>query len=138
MFGIKKKAKKRTVLFVHKDVLVLQFLERCLLYTSYNKLFAKSCEEALEITQQEEVHVIVADMCIPEMTGLELLRAVRKECPGVIGIIITGYEEDDELQNAVEQGEILKFVSKPWKFGLADLKSLIRRAIEDYNLQLTR
>jgi response regulator RpfG family c-di-GMP phosphodiesterase len=138
MFGIKKKAKKRTVLFVHDDVLVLQSLERSLIYTSYNKLFARSSEEALEITQQEDVHLIVANMCIPEMTGLELFRAVRKESPRVIGIILTGYEEDEELQNAVQQGEILKFVSKPWKFGLADLKSLVRRTIEDYNLQLKR
>ena len=137
MFGIKKKAKKRTVLFVHNDVLFLKSLEKNLFYTPYNKLFAKSFDEVLEIIQQEEVHVIVADMCIPEMTGLELFRAVRKDCPDVIGIILTGYEEDDELQNAVKQGEILTFVSKPWKFGLADLKSLIRRAIEDYNLQLT-
>ena len=137
MFGIKKKSKKRTVLFVHNDELFLQSLERNLIYTPYNKLFAKSCEEALEIIQQEEVHVIVADMCMPKMTGLELFRAVRKECPDVIGIILTGYE-DDELQNAVEQGEILTFISKPWKFGFVDFKSLIRRAIRDYNLQPTR
>jgi response regulator RpfG family c-di-GMP phosphodiesterase len=136
MFGLKKKAKKKTVLFVHNDALVLQSLERNLLYASYNKLFARSSEEALEITRQEEVHVIVANMSIPEMTGLELLRAVRKESPAVIGIILTCYEDDDELQNAVEQGEILKFVSKPWKFGLRDLKSLVRQTIEDYNLQL--
>ena len=110
MFGIKKKAKKRTVLFVERDEEVLRSLERGLLDESYNKLFVKSGKEALEITKQEEVHVIVADMCMSEMTGLELLRAVRKEFPGIIGIIITGYGEDNELQNAVEQGEILKLM----------------------------
>ena len=127
---------KRTVLFVDDDALALQSLERGFLNEPYNKLFARSCEEALEIIKQKEVHVIVADMCMPEMNGLELIRYVRKECPGVIGMVLSGYEQDDELQNAVKQGEILTFVSKPWKFGLADLKSLIRRAIEDYNLQL--
>ncbi len=136
MFGTKKKAKKRTVLFVEHDEEILRSLERGLLGKSYNKLFAKSGEEALKITQQEEVHVIVADMCIPEMTGLELLRAVRKEFPGIIGIIITGYGEDNELQKAVEHGEILKFVPKPWKFGLVELESLVRRAIRDINIQL--
>jgi len=138
MFGIKKKVKKRTVLFVDDDVLVLQSLERGLLDESYNKLIAKSCKEALEIIRQEEVHVIVADMCMPKMTGLELLRTARKECPGLIGIILTGYENDNELKNAVEQGEILKFVPKPWKFGLLDLESLVRRAIDNYNLQSQR
>jgi two-component system response regulator HupR/HoxA len=141
MFGKKRKEKiveKRTVLFVDDDEMVLQSLERGLLDESYNKLFAKSCQEALEILQQEEVHVIVADMCMPEMTGLELLRHVRKECPGVIGMVLSGYEEDAELQVAVEQGEVFKLVSKPWKFGGVDFESLIRRAIDQYNLQFIR
>ena len=141
MFGKKRKEKiveKRTVLFVDDDEIVLQSLERGLLAESYNKLFAKSCQEALEILQQEEVHVIVADMCMPEMTGLELLRHVRKECPSVIGMVLSGYEEDADLQVAVEQGEIFKLVSKPWKFGGVDFEKLIRRAIAHYNLQLIR
>jgi len=141
MFGKKRKDKiveKRTVLFVDDDEIVLQSLERGLLDESYNKLFAKSGQEALEIIQQEEVHVIVVDMCMPEMTGLKLLRDVRKECPCVIGMVLTGYEEDAELQAAVEQKEIFKLISKPWKFGGVNFESLVRQAIDRYNFQLIR
>ena len=141
MFGKKRKekiAEKRTVLFVDDDEIVLQSLERGLLDESYNKLFAKSGKEALEIIQREEVHVIVADMCMPEMTGLELLRAIKKECPGIIGMVLSGYEEDTELQTSFEQGEIFKLVSKPWKFGEVDFESLVRKAIDHYNFQLKR
>jgi two-component system repressor protein LuxO len=141
MFGKKRKEKiveKRTVLFVDDDALVLQSLERGLLDESYNKLFAKSSQEAFEIIKQKEVHVIVADMCMPEMTGLELLRHVRGECPGVIGMVLTGYEEDADLQNAVDREEIFKLIPKPWKFGESDFESLVRRAIDHYNLQLKR
>ena len=141
MFGkkkIKKIAEKRTVLFVDDDEMVLRSLERGLLDESYNKLFVKSCKEALEVIKREEVHVIVADMCMPEMSGLELLRLVRKECPVVIGMVLTGYEDDKELQTAVDQGEIFKLVSKPWKFGEVDFESLVRKAVDHYNLQLTR
>jgi DNA-binding NtrC family response regulator len=138
MFGRKKKVQKRTVLFVDDDTLVLQSLERGLLDESYNKVFAKSGKEALEIIKQKEVHVIVADMCMPEMSGLELLRIVRKEHTDVIGMVLTGYERDTELQNAVEQREIFKLISKPWKFGEVDFESLVRKAIDHYNLQLTR
>ena len=102
---------------------------------SYNKLFAKSCKEALEILQQEEVHVIVADMCIPEMNGLELLRIVRKEYPHIIGMVLSGYEQDATLQTAVEQGEIFRLIPKPWKLGKVDFETLVRRAVEHYNLQ---
>lgn len=138
MFGRKKIVEKRTVLFVDDDTIILQSLERGLLDESYNKLFAKSCKEALEIIQREEVHVIVADMCMPEMTGLELLRAIKKECPGIIGMVLSGYEEDTELQTSFEQGEIFKLVSKPWKFGEVDFESLVRKAIDHYNFQLKR
>jgi CheY-like chemotaxis protein len=130
---------KRTVLFVDDDEIVLQSLERGLLDESYNKLFVKSCKEALEILQREEVHVIVTDMCMPEMTGLELLRIVKKEYPHIIGMVLSGYEQDAALKKAVEQGEIfIRLITKPWKLGEADFEMLVRRAINHYNLQSGR
>ncbi len=130
-----KTAEKRTVLFVDDDEIVLQSLERGLLDESYNKLFVKSCNEAIEILQQVEVHVIVTDMRMPEMTGLELLRTVKEDYPNIVWMILSGYEQDATLQTAVEQGEIFKLIPKPWKYGEMDFESLVRRAIEQYNLQ---
>jgi two-component system NtrC family sensor kinase len=130
-----KKPEKRTVLFVDDDEVVLQSLQRGLLDESYNKLFVKSCNEALEILQQLEVHVIVADMRMPEMTGLELLRNVKENYPDIVGMILSGYEQDAALQTAVDQGEIFKLIPKPWKYGEMDFETLVRRAIEHYNLQ---
>jgi len=134
MFRKKQIIEKRTVLFVDDDEAILLSLERGLLDKSYNKLFAKSSKEALEMLRREDVHVIVTDMCMPEMTGLELLRTAKKECPGVIGMVLSGYEQDTDLQNAVEQGEIFKLIPKPWKFGGVNFESLIRRAIDHCNL----
>ncbi len=124
----------RTVLFVDDDVIVLQSLERGLLDESYNKLFAKTCNEALDILQREKVHVIVTDMCMPEMTGLELLRTVRKEHPDIIGIVLSGYEQDTDLKNAVDQGEIFRLINKPWKLGGTNFEKIVRRAVDQYNL----
>ena len=106
----------KTVLFVDDDSAMLFSIERYLLNEPYNQLFAKSGQEALEILQKEEVHIIVTDMCMPEMTGLELLRIATKEYPNIIGIILTGYEIDIEVQNAIKQGEIFWLIPKPlWK-----------------------
>ncbi|MCP4609491.1 MAG: response regulator [Planctomycetes bacterium] len=128
-------AKKRTVLFVDDDEQILRSLERGLLDESYNKLFAKSGKEALEIIRKKEVHVIVTDMCMPEMSGLELLRTTKKEYPNIIGMVLTGYELDTELQDAAEQGEIFKLISKPlWKHGVK-FERLVLRALERSNLQ---
>jgi CheY-like chemotaxis protein len=130
-----KTVEKRTVLFVDDDETVLQSLERGLLDESYNKLFVKSCKEALEILQREQVHVIVADMRMPEMTGLELLRTIRKEYPHIIGMVLSGYEQDTALKTAVEKGEIFRLIPKPWKFGGLDFETLVRKAVDAYNLQ---
>ena len=129
-----KKVEKRTVLFVDDDEATLQSLERGLLDESYNKLFVKSCKEALEILQREEVHVIVTDMRMPEMTGLELLRIIRKEYPHIIGMVLSGYEQDTTLQTAVDQGEIFYLIPKPWKLE-GNFEACVRRAIDQYNLQ---
>jgi DNA-binding NtrC family response regulator len=126
---------KRAVLFVDDDVIVLQSLERGLLDESYNKLFAKNSEEALEILQREEVHVIVTDMCMPEMNGLELLRAARKEHPDIIGIVLSGYEQDLDLQTAVNEGEVFKVITKPWKLGETNFEKTVRQAIDQYDLE---
>ena len=129
---------KRTVLFVDDDEATLCSLERGLLDESYNKLFAKSSKEALEILKREEVHVIVTDMRMPEMNGLELLRIAGKEYPNITGMVLTGYELDTELQNAVDQGEIFKLIPKPlWKLG-GKFERLVRRALDRSNLQNER
>jgi len=126
---------KRTVLFVDDDVIVLQSLERGLMEESYNKFFAKTCKEALEILRKEEVHVIVTDMCMPEMTGLELHRTVRKEHPDIIWIVLSGYDKDADLQTAVDQGEIFRLINKPWKLGGTNFEKIVRQAVDQYNLQ---
>jgi len=138
MFKKKQIAEKRTVLFVDDDEATLRSLERGLLDESYNKLFVKNGKEALEVLQLKKVHVIVADMRMPEMTGLELLRIARKEYPNIIGMVLTGYEQDTELQTAVEQGEIFKLIPKPlWKLG-GKFERLVRRALDRSNFQSER
>jgi CheY-like chemotaxis protein len=126
---------KRTVLFVDDDEAILHSLERGLLDESYNKLFAKSGRGALKVLKRKKVHVIVTDMCMPEMTGLELLRIVRKKYPNITGMVLTGYELDTELQNAVFQGEIFTLIPKPlWKLG-GKFERLVRRTLDRSNLQ---
>jgi len=137
MFRKQKIVEKRTALFVDDDEAILHSLERGLIDESYNKVFTKSCKEALEILRREEVHVIVTDIRMPEMSGLELLRIIKKEYPHIIGMVLSGYKEDATLQTAVEQREIFKIIPKPWKLG-GNFETFVRRAIEHYNLQNDR
>ena len=127
-------ADKKTVLFVDDDVILLRSIKRGFLDEPYKQLFAKSGEEALEILQKEEIHVIVSDMCMPGMDGVELLKIVRETYPNVIKIILSGYTDMSVLQEEFSEEEIFRFVCKPWKLE-TDFKKIIQQAFEHYNLQ---
>jgi len=135
---------KRNVLFVDDDVIVLQSLETGLIDELYNKYFASSCNEALEIIQREKVHVLVTDMCMPDMDGLELLKIVKEKYPRIVKIIISGYTDMPVLHDKFRKKEIFKFVYKPWKVDRSifepwkleiDLKKTVQEAFDHYDLQ---
>ena len=124
----------RTVLFVDDDTVIRMALQRDLKDEPYNKLFAKSAEEALEIVQTKDVHVIVTDMRMPGIGGLDLLRIVKDGYPNIIRLVLSGYMQPTTLLTAINDGEIFKYITKPWK-GEGQLKRIIREAIDLYNLR---
>jgi DNA-binding NtrC family response regulator len=70
--------------------------------------------EALAVVGRETVHVVVSDQRMPLMRGAELLRQVRERSPHTMRILLTGYSEMDAVVASVNEGEIFRFVSKPW------------------------
>ena len=127
---------KRTVLFVDDDEIVLRSIQRGFLDENelYNQLFAKSGQEALEILKRKEVNVIVTDLCMPDMDGVELLKNVREMYPHIIKITLSGSTDMSVLQTEFNQGEIFKIIPKPWNLE-EDFKKVVRQALEHYNLQ---
>jgi len=128
---------KRALLFVDDEQRVLMSLKRGLLDEPYSSFFAESGKQALEILEKKEVHVIVTDMRMPEMGGLELLRIVKRDYPYIIRMVLSGYADIDTLLAAINQGEIYRFIPKPWKSN-AEIKTIIRQAIEYYDLHIER
>ncbi|MHC4226787.1 MAG: response regulator [Planctomycetota bacterium] len=128
---------KRTVLFVDDDEIILRSLERGLLHETYGKHFAKSGEEALEILQREEVHVIVTDMIMPGLDGLELLKIVGEKYPHIVKMVLSGSVRTHDLMAAIREEDVFKFIAKPWQL-YEGLRLIIREAIDHYNLQIDR
>ena len=123
-----------TILFVDDEERILRSLKRGLIDEPYNLLFAGSGKKALDIMEKNEVHVIVTDMRMPEMTGLELLRIVKEKYPDVVRLVLSGYTQVTTLLTAINQGEIFRFITKPWKLE-DEFISVIKQAVEYYNLQ---
>jgi len=128
---------KRTVLFVDDDERILRALARSLMDEPYEIRVAGSGSEAIEVLQLSEVHVIVTDWSMPGMNGLELLGIVKKDYPHVVRLVLSGHSEADVLFDAINHGEILRFITKPWKSD-KEFKTIIRQAIESYDLHSER
>ena len=127
----------RTILFVDDEEKVLKSLQRGLLDDPYHCLFATSGKEALTLLEQNEVHVICTDMRMPEMNGLELLKIVKEKYPHIVRLVLSGYTQVGMLLTAINQGEIFKFITKPWRLE-DEFKSVLQQAVEYYNLRAER
>ncbi len=124
---------KRTVLFVDDEEKILRSLKRGLMDELYESLFANNGQEALEILQQNEVHVLVTDMHMSEMNGLELLKIVKLNYPHIVRMVLTGAHQSSLARELNEVGTY-KFLicTKPWKLE-EELKPAVREALNYYD-----
>lgn len=123
---------EHTILCVDDEENVLKSLKRLLLEEDWELLIASNGELGLEILRENEVHLIIADFRMPEMTGVEFLKKAKEIRPGAIRIILSGFADVNAIVNAINEGEIYKFISKPWNDD--ELKITIRRSLEQFEL----
>ena len=107
-----------TVLFVDDDPLVLSGVKRSLRDMPFETLIAKSGEEALEILRQRRIDVLVSDIDMPGMSGIDLVRRVRREHPSMLRMLITGAITMDRTLLAINEGEVQRFFVKPFDLEL--------------------
>lgn len=105
--------KKARVLFVDDEERILNAL-RSVFRMNYQVFTAGNGAEALEIVAQHQPHVVVSDQRMPEMTGVELLRQVKEAAPTTVRLLLTGYSDLAAIVGSVNEGEVFRFVSKPW------------------------
>ncbi|MGH8458845.1 MAG: response regulator, partial [Nevskiales bacterium] len=119
--------RKPCILFVDDEPRILTTM-RILFRRSYDVLVAASGAEALELLRTHPVDVIVSDQRMPEMTGIELLRRARELRPNAMRVLLTGYSELNAIIGSINEGEIFRFVNKPWSN--EDLHDTLAKAVE--------
>ena len=125
---------KRAVLFVDDDEILLKSIEKCIADEPYDKYFTTSGEDALEILKREEVHIIVVDIIMPGMGGIELLKIVKKDYPNIVSMVISGYAQSADAMKALSDLGVYKFIAKSWTFD-ENIRMVIRQTLDHYNLQ---
>lgn len=98
----------------------------------YHVVTAGSADEALSILRQLDVSVIVADQRMPEKTGSELLAEACLIEPDAVRILLTGYADIEAVVQAVNEGKIFFYLTKPWSIN--EIKSVIAKAVEHNQL----
>ncbi len=103
----------------------------------FNVLRAESGLLALGILAEEgEVAVIISDQRMPEMKGTEFLSKTVPEFPDTMRIILTGFTDVEDLVEAINSGQVYKYITKPWDPN--ELKGVVQRAAETYDLMKQR
>ena len=114
------------VLFVDDEPRVLTTM-RMLFRNQHELFFADSGQAALELLKTQPVDVIVSDQRMPGMTGIEMLRAARDLNPNAMRILLTGYSDLNAIVGSINEGEIFRFVNKPWNN--EELTATVARAV---------
>ena len=118
---------KAKILFVDDEERVVNLLK--IIFRATHEVFtANSGKEALEIIAAHDIQVIVSDQRMPGMLGTELLSTVRKRSPGTMRILLTGYSDLAAIVGSVNDGEIFRFVNKPWNND--EMKAIVGEAAE--------
>lgn len=125
---------KYTVLFVDDEINILQSLKRVFRKESYKILTASSGKEGLEILEKNPVNLVISDNRMPEMTGVEFMAQVKERFPTIMRIALTGYTDVNSITAAINEGNIYKFILKPWEDD--QLKDAVREALEVYSLRM--
>ena len=114
------------LLIVDDEASILSAMHRLFRHEKYRIFTAQTSTEAFEILAQQPVQVIISDQRMPSMTGTEFFSRVRQLYPETIRIILSGYTELASVMDAINQGAIYKFLTKPWDDD--QLKEQVREA----------
>jgi len=123
---------KLHLLIVDDEENILKSLRRIFRSEPFEVSFAGSAEEALEIIEQNNIHVLLTDNKMPKITGLQLVKEVKGRYPDCIRMVFSGESDMDSVVRAVNEGEVYRFIVKPWNDAV--LKTSVNLAMAHWML----
>jgi response regulator RpfG family c-di-GMP phosphodiesterase len=124
-----KPAAKYTLLIVDDEPDVCDSVHD-LLRREFRVLKAHSGQEGFRLMQEEEVHIIMTDQRMPQVSGVELLTKVKARNPQAVRMLFTGYADLESIIAAINQGHVYQFLKKPWQ--PEELIEAVRQAAVEY------
>jgi Predicted signal transduction protein len=111
---MQRKDEDKEILLVDDELQILKSLKRLFVDTDYEIFTANSGKEALDILANEKINLVITDMRMPIMDGLELLRKIQESYPHVLRVILSGYSEKNTILTALKKNLAKLYIMKPW------------------------
>lgn len=128
--GVAPSVAKRPILVVDDEPEMLYSLKG-LLRRDFDVHTAGSGAQGMQILQEHEIHIVMTDQRMPEMTGVQLLHRMKSEFPKAMRLIFTGYADIKTVIDAINQGNVFRYVTKPWD--PEELIAALRQAGDRYD-----
>jgi DNA-binding NtrC family response regulator len=115
------------ILAVDDDPDILTALRRALSPLGVPVILTEDPTEVLAILGEQPIALLISDIDMPQMTGLELMAQVRMAHPNVVRMLLTGRTSFESAMTAINQGEVHRYLNKP--FEPAELRKLVQEAL---------
>lgn len=120
----------QTLLLLDDEENILRSLARLLRRDGYKILMATRAQDAFELLAKHDVQVILSDQRMPEMSGTEFFSRVKDLHPDTMRIVLSGYTDLKSVTDAINQGAIYRFLTKPWDD--EQLRQIITQAFREH------
>jgi len=125
-----------TILCVDDEPNILSSLRRLFRTKGFQVRIAEGGKAGLTLLETETVDLVISDMRMPEMDGAQFLEQVRSRWPDTVRLLLTGYSDITSVIEAINRGEIYRYITKPWDDN--DIVLIVRQALERKALELEK
>jgi CheY-like chemotaxis protein len=123
-----------TVLIVDDEERILEAMHLSLIQLPYIYLRTTSPSEAIQILRSRDIAVLLCDLNMPGISGVEILMAAKEVNPDIVSLLITGGGSQEDTMRAINEGGIWRYISKPWN--PAELTEIVQEAAELYRCRV--
>jgi len=127
---------KAKVIFVDDEKQVLNSLKRSFRHRDYIQEFYSDGADAITSIQKSDCAVIISDMRMPKMGGVELLQKVEEISPNTVRLVLSGHSDEETIISAINNGHIWRYITKPWDEN--DIHIAVQNAVELYQERTQR
>lgn len=120
------------ILFVDDEPAVLRAFRSLFFEEPVEVISVSNATEAIAVLESREIAVLVTDYIMPSINGLELLERVKHSFPDCMRILVTGYADIEIALEAINRGEVYRFVTKPWD--AAELRGMVLDAVREHTM----